>query len=277
MRIAVASGKGGTGKTTVATNLALSIGDVQLVDCDVEEPNCHIFLDLKLDVLERIYKRIPSVDGEACDLCGICSRVCRKNAIAVLPNEVLTFEDLCNGCGGCARECPRGAISEKMSELGIVEGARKGGFTFLRGVLNVGQPMATPIIAAAKRRISADSPAIIDVPPGTGCPVLESLRSSDYVLLVSEPTPFGLADLKAAIEVTNALGLRTGVIVNRSGIGDDRVSRYCSGEDIPLLLEIPESMEIAMAYSKGIPFTEVMPEWKGRFRDLYKDIEERVE
>jgi MinD superfamily P-loop ATPase len=185
MRIVVASGKGGTGKTTVATNLALSIGDVQLVDCDVEEPNCHIFLDLELDVLERIYKKIPSVDREACDLCGICSRVCRKNAIAVLPSEVLTFEDLCNGCGGCARECPRGAISEKMSELGIVEGARRDGFTFLRGVLNVGQPMATPIIAAAKRRISADSPAIIDVPPGTGCPVLESLRSSDYVLLVT--------------------------------------------------------------------------------------------
>jgi MinD superfamily P-loop ATPase len=276
MRIAVASGKGGTGKTTVATNLALSIRDVQLVDCDVEGPNCHIFLDLELDVLERIYKKIPSVDREACDLCGICSKVCRKNAIAVLPNEVLTFEDLCNGCGGCARECPRGAISEKMSELGIVEGARRNGFTFIRGVLNVGQPMATPIIAAAKRRISDDSNAIIDVPPGTGCPVLESLRSSDYVLLVAEPTSFGLADLKAAVEVTKALGLRTGVIVNRSGIGDYRVSRYCSDENIPLLLEIPESSEIAMAYSRGTPFTEVMPEWKERFRDLYKDIQERV-
>ena len=276
MRIAVASGKGGTGKTTVATNMALSLDDVQLVDCDVEEPNCHLFLDLELNVLERVYKRIPVIDREICDLCGACSRVCRKNAIAVLPKDVLFFEELCNGCGGCAIECPKGAISEDLSELGVVEGGRYNGINFFRGLLNVGQPMATPIISAVKRKISDDAIAIIDVPPGTGCPVMESLRGSDFALLVTEPTPFGLADLRAAVGVTRAMGIPTGVVINRVGIGDDRIAGYCREEGIPVLLEIPESMEIARAYSVGTPFTEVMPEWKKRFSDVYAQIGELV-
>jgi MinD superfamily P-loop ATPase len=276
MRIAVASGKGGTGKTTIATNMALSIGKVQLIDCDVEEPNCHLFLDLNLEVLERVYKKIPSIDKQACNLCGVCSEVCRKNAIAVLPNDVLFFEELCNGCGGCARACPTDAITEESSELGVVEGATINGLQFFRGLLNVGQPMATPIIAAVKRRISEDTPAIVDVPPGTGCPVLESLRKSDFAILVTEPTPFGLEDLKAAVGVTRAMKIMTGVIINRVGIGDDRVNRFCKEEGIPIILEIPESREIAEAYSEGIPFTEVLPEWKDRFRDLYSHIKELV-
>ena len=276
MRIAVASGKGGTGKTTIATNMALSIGRVQLIDCDVEEPNCHLFLDLQLEVLERVYKNVPSIDKEICNLCGVCSEVCRKNAIAVLPNDVLFFEELCNGCGGCARACPTNAISEEPSELGVVEGATRNGLQFFRGLLNVGQPMATPIIAAVKKRISEDIPAIVDVPPGTGCPVLESLRKSDFAILVTEPTPFGLEDLRAAVGVTRAMKIMTGVVINRVGIGDDRVNRFCKEEGIPVLLEIPESREIAEAYSEGIPFTEVLAEWKDSFRDLYSHIEELV-
>ncbi len=274
MRIAIASGKGGTGKTTIATNLALAIGKAQLLDCDVEEPNCHMFLNMKLRLVERVDKRIPVIDKHKCNLCGECSRFCRKNALAVLPKDILFFEELCNGCGGCTLVCPRAAISETVTQLGVVEEGRQDDLHFIRGVLNVGQPMATPVIAAVKNRISKGLTAILDVPPGTGCPVIECLRGSDFVLLVTEPTPFGLADLRAAVDLATAMRLEIGVLVNRVGIGDDGVERYCEKEGIPILLSIPESMQIARACSEGTPFTELMPEWADRFRQLYSEIVE---
>jgi MinD superfamily P-loop ATPase len=188
---------------------------------------------------------------------------------------VLFFEQLCNGCGGCTIACPENAISESESELGVVEAGRTGDLEFMRGLLNVGQPMATPVIAAVKERISRPL-VILDVPPGTGCPVIECLRDSDFVLLVTEPTPFGLADLKAALDLCRAMKLRSGVIINRVGIGDDRVERFCGKQDVPVLLTIPESMDIARAYSDGVPFIREMPEWRDRLRDLYSEVEELV-
>ncbi len=275
MQISIASGKGGTGKTTVAVNLALSLDKVQLLDCDVEEPNCNVFLNVGLDVIERVQKRIPVIDKGKCTLCGECSRFCRRNALAVLPNDILFFEQLCNGCGGCTIACPEKAISEVPAEIGVVEAGRTNGIEFVRGLLSIGQPMATPVISAVKKRISGPI-SILDVPPGTGCPVIECLNGSDFVLLVTEPTPFGLADLQAAVELTKVMGLKCGVIVNRQGIGDDRVERYCREEDVPVLMTIPESMGIARAYSEGTPFVKAFPDWRPRFQELYRQVEELV-
>ncbi len=275
MQIAVASGKGGTGKTTIAVNLALSLDKVQLLDCDVEEPNCNIFLNVGLQVAERVQKRIPVIDKARCNLCGECSRFCRRNALAVLPNDILFFEQLCNGCGGCTIICPEKAISEIPAEVGVVEVGKMDGIDFVRGLLNIGQPMATPVISAVKKRISGPI-SIVDVPPGTGCPVIECLNGSDFVILVTEPTPFGLADLQGAVELTRVMGLRCGVVVNRQGIGDDRVERYCRKEGIPLLMTVPESMDIARAYSEGTPFVKALPDWRQRFQDLFGQVEELV-
>lgn len=275
MQIAVASGKGGTGKTTIAVNLALSLDEVQLLDCDVEEPNCNIFLNVGLQVVERVQKRIPVIDKAKCTLCGKCSRFCRRNALAVLPNDILFFEQLCNGCGGCTLTCPEKAISEVPAEIGVVEVGKTNGIDFVRGLLNIGQPMATPVISAVKKRISGPI-SIVDVPPGTGCPVIECLNGSDFVILVTEPTPFGLADLQGAVELTRVMGLKCGVVVNRQGIGDERVEAYCRKQGIPVLMTVPESMDIARAYSEGTPFVKAMPDWRRRFQDLFRQVEELV-
>jgi MinD superfamily P-loop ATPase len=275
MQIAVASGKGGTGKTTIAVNLALSLDKAQLLDCDVEEPNCNVFLNVGLKIVERVQKRIPVIDKARCTRCGECSRFCRRNALAVLPNDVLFFGQLCNGCGGCTIVCPEKAISEVPDEIGVVEVGKTNGIDFVRGLLNIGQPMATPVISAVKKRITGPV-SIVDVPPGTGCPVIECLNGSDFVILVTEPTPFGLADLQGAVELTRVMGLKCGVVVNRQGIGDDRVERYCRQQGVPLLMTVPESMDIARAYSEGTPFVKVLPDWRRRFQDLFGQVEELV-
>lgn len=272
MIISVASGKGGTGKTLVATNLALSLKDrfkVQLLDCDVEEPNAHIFLKPKIMQSEAVCIPIPVVDEEKCTHCRRCAEVCVYKAIAVLKNKVLVFPQLCHGCGACSYLCPERAISEQGKEIGVVELGPANGVDFVHGRLTVGEAMAPPVIRKVKQHVDPDKVAIIDVSPGTSCPVVESLRGSDFCLLVTEPTPFGLNDLALAVEVARKLAIPCGVVVNRAGIGDGKVEEYCSREDMPILLTIPLDTRIAGLYSRGQALVEGMPEWRQRFLDLF--------
>jgi MinD superfamily P-loop ATPase len=275
MIISIASGKGGTGKTTVATNLALALDNVQLMDCDVEEPDCNIFLGTDLEKLEDVTISTPKIDYDKCDYCGKCAEFCQYNALAVVRDKVLLFPDLCHGCGGCTLVCPKDAISEEERVIGVIESGNDGGLDFYRGLLNIGEPMATPVIKALKKRIDPEKTVILDSSPGTACPVIETIRGSDFCILVTEPTPFGLHDLKLAVEVARALKVPFGVVINRDGVGDDGVERYCTDENIEILMKIPQSREIAELYSRGRPFASELPEWREKFRKLHNNIAEK--
>ena len=265
MIISVASGKGGTGKTLVATSLALSLKDrekVRLLDCDVEEPNDHVFLKPEINGSKAVSILVPRVDEEKCTCCGKCAEVCAYHAIAVLGNHVLTFPQLCHGCGACSYLCPEKAISEESRETGVVEWGHSDGVGFVHGKLTVGEAMAPPVIRKVKEYANNDGTVIIDVPPGTSCPVVEAIKGSDFCILVTEPTPFGLNDLALAVETVRDLSIPCGVVLNRAGIGDSKVEEYCERENIPILLTLPLDTEIARLYSRGIPLVEGMPEWK---------------
>jgi MinD superfamily P-loop ATPase len=275
MIISIASGKGGTGKTLVATNMALSIGDeehVQLIDCDVEEPNAHIFIKGDPYHEEKVCIPVPEVNYERCTYCGKCANVCAYNAIALLGDKLLVFPELCHGCGACSYLCPEKAIIEVDREIGVVQTGKADGIEFVQGKLNIGEPMATPIIKKAKEHIRNDGVVVLDVPPGTSCPVIESINESDFCVLVTEPTPFGLNDLTLAVDVTRKLQIPCGVIINRAGPDNDTIIKYCEKESIPVLLTIPLDSEIAKLYSKGIPLIEGKPEWKAGFMELYRTI-----
>ncbi len=274
--VAVASGKGGTGKTTVAVNLALSLQDVTLLDCDVEEPNSHLLLQIDTTESKPVTLPTPVVDQDKCTLCGDCGAFCEFNAIFVGKTKVLVYDEICHSCGGCKIVCPEKAISEVDREVGSLIYARAGDLNLVYGLLNIGEPIATSIIKAVKENIDSSGNYVIDAPPGTACPVVETVRDSDFVILVSEPTPFGLHDLSMTVDVLKELDTPFGVIINRSGIGDDSVKKFCSENDIPILMEIPFDRRIAELYSRGIPFINVMPEWREKFRKLFDDIKERV-
>jgi MinD superfamily P-loop ATPase len=276
MIISVASGKGGTGKTTVATNLALSIGKAQFIDCDVEEPNANIFLKAKIKEHEDVSVSIPEMDKEKCDYCGKCSEFCVYNALAVVPSDVLVFPELCHACGGCELVCPKDAVSWNERIIGRLEHGQVEDIDFYHGLLNVGEMQAVPVIKALKRKVDKSKNVIIDVPPGTSCPVIESISGSDYCILVTEPTPFGLHDLKLAVEVTRHLNIPFGVIINRDGIGDKKVELYCKNENIPVLLKIPERKKIAHLYSKGIALVSESHEWHEMFGLVFNRIQEEV-
>ena len=277
MKLAIASGKGGTGKTTLATNLALSLENVQLFDCDVEEPDSHLFLNLNLEKIEDVTISIPKIDKDKCDFCRKCAEFCQYHALAVFPNEVLFFPELCHGCGGCTLVCPQNAISEETRAIGIIEkGSTSNGLEFYHGLLNIGEPMATPVIRALKSRLDPAKTTIFDSPPGTACPVIETINEADYTILITEPTPFGLHDLKLAVDMVRSMNIPFGVIINQDGIGDDRVEKYCSEEGIELLMKIPHDIEIARLYSKGIPFVTKLAEWGPRFRELFATIQSKV-
>jgi len=272
MIIAVASGKGGTGKTTIAVNLALSLDCVQLLDCDVEEPNAHIFLKPKIVDTQTISIPVPKVDETKCNYCGVCAKVCAYNAIAVIKDNILIFKELCHGCGGCSLLCPQGAISETNKEIGVVEIGEGNGVQFGHGRLNIGEAMSPPLIRAVKQNINSIRTCIIDAPPGTSCPVIVAVKGTDFCLLVTEPTPFGLNDLELAVEAIRLMKIPFGVIINRADIGDEGVRQYCSRENIPILMEIPMDRKIAEAYSIGVPMVEKMPEWREKFRRLYERV-----
>ena len=274
MVISIASGKGGTGKTTVATNLALSISNAQLLDCDVEEPNSHIFIKPEIKNREIVSIPVPAVDESKCNSCGKCQEVCVYNAVAIVNGKVLIFPELCHGCGSCSYFCPEEAIKEIDKEVGVVELGDKESLEFVHGKLNISEMMAPPIIKAVKKHIDSNKVAIIDAPPGTSCPVITAIKDSDFVILVTEPTPFGLNDLILAVEVVKILNIPFGVVINRSDLGNKNTDDYCSKENIPILMRIPFKSEIAFAYSKGIPFIEVLPEYVKNFQELFKKIKD---
>jgi MinD superfamily P-loop ATPase len=291
MRIAVASGKGGTGKTTVATSLALCLAadraqtqpaarpDPPLfLDCDVEAPNAHLFLKPAFERRQEVGLLIPRVDEARCTHCGKCAEVCQYHAIAVLGKRVLVFPQLCHGCGSCTLICPEHAISEVSDVMGVLEsGMAHSGIHFARGVMNVGEPMATPIIRQLKRWAAPkrDQIVILDVSPGTSCPVVESVRGADFLLLVTEPTPFGLHDLKLAAQVGRELNLSMGVVVNRDGIGDGGVDDFCETAGLPILMRIPFDRAIAEGIAQGQTLVEIRPEYSALFQKMFLQITER--
>lgn len=277
MIISIASGKGGTGKTTVATNLALSLGKgTRLLDCDVEEPNAHLFLHPQITETEEVSTSIPIINDELCTACKKCAEICRFRALTVVGKKVLVFPELCHSCGGCMEVCPEKAITEGKRELGMMESGHCGELGFSQGRLRIGEAMSPPLIKKVRENRNGAKTIIIDAPPGTSCPVIAAMKGSDFVLMVTEPTPFGLHDLQLAVEAVKMLGIPCGLVINRSDIGDDRVIEYAGQEGLPILMEIPFDRKIAEAYSCGKPIVEVMPEWKHDFRTLYHRIEDLV-
>ena len=276
MILSIASGKGGTGKTTIAVNLALSLEgshSVQFLDCDVEEPNAHIFLKPHILQSETVFLPIPEIVEEKCTYCGKCAEVCAYNALAVLKDTVLVFSELCHGCGGCSLLCPEQAINEKGQRIGIIEFGEANNIQFIHGKLDIGQAMAPPLTRAVKKHIDSTKTVLVDVPPGTSCPVVEAVKGSDFCLLVTEPTPFGLNDLRLAVETLKKLNIPFGVIINRADEGDEKVHTYCERENIPILMTIPMDRNIAVAYSKGKTVIEVQPAYKQKFLELFKKVE----
>jgi len=278
MIISVASGKGGTGKTTIAVNLALSLTNVQFLDCDVEEPNAQIFLKARMSGEKKAFILVPKVDETKCTYCGQCREVCAYNAIAVLPGsggakgKVLIFPYLCHGCGACSLLCPQGAIKEVHKEIGLIEIGEKQGIQFIHGRLDIGETMSPPLIRQVKEYIDPSKVVIIDAPPGTSCPVITTVKGSDFCILVTEPTPFGLNDLILAVEVLQKIQIPFGVIINRADIGDQKVELYCKENKIPILMRIPFDREIAQLYSNGIPLVAQKTEYIAQFRDMFNLI-----
>lgn len=273
MIISVASGKGGTGKTTVATSLARSAtGMVQLLDCDVEEPNAHLFLNPEIIERQSVSTMVPEIDQDRCSGCRQCVNICRFGAITVVGDTVLTFPSLCHGCGGCVVVCPEGAVGEGGRELGVVETGLSDGVVFGGGRLRVGEAMAPPLIRKVREKTVRPGLTIIDAPPGTSCPVIAAMRGTDFVLLVTEPTPFGLHDLQLAVEAVRLLDIPCGLVINRADLGDDAVYEYARHEGLPVLLEIPFDREIARAYAEGRLLVEASCEWREKFQGMLEKI-----
>lgn len=275
--IAIASGKGGTGKTTVAANIAYLLArldrQVLYVDCDVEAPNGHIFLRPQIQQRLSATTLVPSIDAERCNNCGQCGSFCQYNALLCLTDQVVTFPELCHACGGCSHLCPQQAISEVPREIGTVELGNAGPIDFASGLLNIGEAMSPPLIRELKKRLDKDELTIVDAPPGTSCPVIESIRDCDYIVLVTEPTPFGLNDLQLAVEMVRALNLPFGIVINRAGLDDRPLLDYCQKEQLPILAQLPDDRRVAEAYSRGELACAVLADFKQRFSALLAALE----
>ncbi|MGL1932547.1 MAG: ATP-binding protein [Desulfotalea sp.] len=277
MIISIASGKGGTGKTMIATNLIASLKQpVTLLDCDVEEPNAHLFLNLKMGDKEEVNIYVPKIDNDLCDGCKKCSDICAFNALAVIGSTVVCFPELCHSCQGCELVCPQGAISPGKRNLGHMEKAKSENITFFKGTLRVGEAMAPPLIKAVRNKTKDDETVIIDAPPGTSCPVITAMKDTDFVLLVTEPTPFGLNDLKLAVGAVRELNLPHAIAINRADLGDNKVHEYAKQEGIEIIIEIPFDRKIAQIYSNGELLVNAQPEWQEKFQELFGKIENRI-
>ncbi|OQY19686.1 MAG: (4Fe-4S)-binding protein [Desulfobacteraceae bacterium 4572_35.1] len=280
MKIAIASGKGGTGKTTLSVALAQAADkNVQLIDCDVEEPNGHIFIDAQLDKHEDVTIPIPVLDKTLCNNCGKCGEICQFNAIVTIGDKTMIFDDMCHSCGGCILVCPQQALTEQQKTIGYLDSGSNTincgqvhQLSFIKGSIKIGEAMSPPVIRAAKKKADQNQLTIIDCPPGTSCPMMTAVCDCDFVLLVTEPTPFGLHDLKLAVETMRCMDLPFAVIVNRDGCGDERVSEYCSAEKIPLVLKIKDDRRVATAYSRGEGLLSALPELAPKLRSLLDDI-----
>ena len=278
MIISIASGKGGTGKTTVATNLAASLDkEVKLLDCDVEEPNAHLFIKPVMDEKETITTPVPEIDESKCTLCEKCCDICRFKAIVRIADTILPFSGLCHSCGGCMKVCPEDAITETYREIGLLEKGHKNGIKFIHGKLRIGEAMSPPLIKKVREYAGGNGLTIIDAPPGTSCPVIAAMKDTDFVILVTEPTPFGLHDLKLAAGAVKLLNIPCGIIINRSDLGDNKVKDFAKSERIPVLMDIPFDRRIAASYSRGELVVENIPEWKGKYITLYEKIEKIVQ
>ena len=279
MWITVASGKGGTGKTTVAVSLALSVKNAMYVDADVEEPDGALFIKPVIKETFPYTEPIPEIHTDKCIFCGKCADACVYKAIAILKpiRKAMFFPELCHSCGLCAYVCPvKGAIEEVPKEKGKIRKGEKDSHKFMEGILNIGEASATPLIRGMKKYIPKDMDVIIDAPPGTSCPVVESVEDSDFVLLVTEPTPFGLNDLELAVQIVRKMKLPFGIVVNKHEKNNNLVRTYANKEGIDILAEIPFSKEIAEAYSRGIPVVNVIPNGKELFANIFRKIKERL-
>ncbi|MHB1462171.1 MAG: ATP-binding protein [Armatimonadota bacterium] len=279
--IVIASGKGGTGKTTVATNLAVTASieglPVCYMDCDVEEPNGHLFLKPVITDKEPSYAIYPQVDQNLCNACGKCAEFCAFNALAVVGKQVLVFPSLCHGCGGCMLICPSWAISEQHRQAGSIDSGHSHNVEFVQGCLDVGEAHAAPLVKQAKKHINTENLTLIDAPPGTSCPVIASVHGVDYVVLVTEPTPFGLHDLKLAVEMLKVMNRPFGVVINRSGRSDPLVQDYWREQNIEVLACIPDDRYIAQAYSRGKMVVEALPEYLDVFKSLLSTVMNRLD
>ncbi len=277
MKLAIASGKGGTGKTTLSVALALAVDrEVQYLDCDVEEPNGKLFLHPQADSVETVSVPVPYVDRSLCSGCGDCSDICQFNAIVSQGDYAITFPELCHSCGGCTRVCPDEAITEVMHPIGSLTIGRAGQIHCVQGMLDVGVAMSTPLIRAVKEHVTQDGVSIIDSPPGTSCPMIETVRDADFVLLVTEPTPFGLHDLKIAVKTVRELDRPFAVIINRGDQTENCVDAFCEEEGVEVLLRIPENRAIARAYSRGETMLSVLPDLKSELNQVLLKIEARL-
>ena len=281
MKIAIASGKGGTGKTTLSVNLAAMMShthpeaETVLTDLDVEEPNSGLFLEGETLEEQHSYRQVPEWIPEKCTFCNVCRDVCKFNAIAVLPNQVLVFNELCHSCYACVGLCPEDALKMKDHHMGELKHIRTGGLSFVEGELKIGEQMAVPMIERTldytQEHFNDTALKIYDAPPGTSCPVIESVKDADYVVLVTEPTPFGLHDLKLSVETMRKVGKQFGVVINRDGIGNDDTENYCREEDIDIIGRIPNMREIAGKYSRGETIWEI-PEVKEQMTGILENI-----
>ncbi len=272
MRLAIASGKGGTGKTTLATNLAYHAAQRGLraayADCDVEEPNGHLFLRPTIEKREIVNEWVPRVDSALCGLCGQCGSICQFSAIVAIGDSVLVYPQLCHGCGGCASACPNQAISEVPHALGETQSGRAGALHFIQGKLNIGEARGAPVVRAVRAAVPSVDLAVFDAPPGTSCSAIASTRDTDLVVLVTEPTPFGLNDLRLAVEMVRMLAIPLAVVINRVGVGDDRVAEFCRAEHIDVWAEIPDDRRIGEVYARGQLVCEALPEYGSLFGGL---------
>jgi MinD superfamily P-loop ATPase len=274
MIISIASGKGGTGKTTIATNLAVALGEpVQFLDCDVEEPNAHLFLNPVMYRSLEVHLEVPEIDPDRCTYCGKCREICQFNAIAILPDAALTFPELCHSCGGCFLVCPEKAVIPKNRLIGVIETGARCPIRFVHGRLRVGEALAPPLIRRVREEAGNGALTIIDAPPGTSCPVLAAVWGSDLVLLVTEPTPFGLNDLELAVAAVREMELPLGLVINRADVGDRRVHDYAARENLAIFLEIPFDRQVAETYARGELLVEKMPEWRGLMLSLFERIQ----
>jgi MinD superfamily P-loop ATPase len=276
MKIVIASGKGGTGKTTVATNLAYVASEagktVAYIDCDVEEPNGHLFLHPTFISQKTVGIAVPKVDETKCIHCRGCAQICRFSAIVCIGQTVLVNPQMCHGCGGCMLVCPAGAIAEEQFPIGVIDTGKSDKIDFIRGVLKIGVPMSPPLIRAVKASAASAEITFIDAPPGTSCPVVATVRESDFIVLVTEPTPFGLNDLKLAVEMVRVLGRPMGIVVNRADTGTGEVFDFCMREKIPVLGKIVDDRAIAEAYSRGELISQSVPKYADHFLTIYQQI-----
>ncbi len=280
MKIAIASGKGGTGKTTIAANLAHLFSQqgrkIAYLDCDVEAPNGHIFLKPQLTGHTAATTLVPQIDPGRCTHCGECGRICQFNALLCLPEQVVTFPEMCHACGGCLLVCSAEAITEIPREIGCIDQGMAGSIHFASGLLHIGEAMSPPLIRALKSKAEEGEVTIVDAPPGTSCPVIESIRDCDYVALVTEPTPFGLNDLKLAVEMVRALDLPFGIVVNRAGLNEQPMLDFCTEQNVSILAQVPDDRRVAEAYSRGELICEALPDFKARFFSLMVAIETAI-